>query len=113
MSAIFGMIGDTARAADGSRDLSAMSAALAHRGPDSAASHLDRIGGVALGFRFLAAAPFELAPGVLFNEDRSIAMVCDGHVFNAPDVRSWLQGKGHVLRGSHSSELLLHLYEEE
>jgi asparagine synthase (glutamine-hydrolysing) len=113
MSAIFGMIGDAARAQSVSRDFSAMSAALERRAPDEATSHLDPASGVALGFRFLPAAPGEHAPGVAFSEDRSLAMVCDGHVFNAPDVQSWLRGKGHVLSGRHSSELLLHLYEEE
>ena len=61
----------------------AMSGALRPRGPDDDARWVDATDPVALGFRFLRTAIGEVSPGVLVNEDRSLMMVCDGHVFNA------------------------------
>lgn len=113
MSAIFGIVGTFAGDAGAERELAAMSAALQHRGPDDADAYIDRDAPAMLGFRFLRAAPGEVSPRVVANEDQSLLMVCDGHVFNATDLRPLLEGKGHRLTTSHSCELLLHLYEEE
>jgi asparagine synthase (glutamine-hydrolysing) len=93
--------------------LEAMSTALARRAPDSDTRWLDARDGVALGFRFLRTAIGEGGPGILANEDRSMLMVCDGHVFNSGMLRSYLRDKGHKVVNSHSCELLLHLYEDE
>jgi len=90
-----------------------MSSALRPRGPDDDTRWVDASDGVVLGFRFLRTAIGEASPGVIFNEDRSLMMVCDGHVFNAGTLRSFLRAKGHRLVAPHSCELLLHLYEEE
>jgi asparagine synthase (glutamine-hydrolysing) len=89
-----------------------MSAALQPRGPDDNTWFVNTGDRVALGFRHLCTTPSQASPGVLFNEDRSLMMVCDGHVFNDADVRARLLDRGHTI-GEHSSELLLHLYEEE
>jgi asparagine synthase (glutamine-hydrolysing) len=113
MSAIFGIVGAYAGDAGAAQDLAAMSAALQRRGPDDVDTYVDASEPALLGFRFLRAAPGENTPRVLSNEDQALLMVCDGHVFNAPELRSWLEGKGHRPRSSHSCELLLHLYEQE
>ena len=90
-----------------------MSDALRRRGPDGDHQWKDQSDAVALGFRFLRTADPESSPGVLVNEDRSLMMVCDGHVFNAGMLRSHLRDRGHTIRQPHSCELLLHLYEDE
>jgi asparagine synthase (glutamine-hydrolysing) len=113
MSAICGIVGTFAGDAGAERDFGSMSAALQPRGPDDFHSHIDRSGQAMLGFRFLRAAPHEVSPNVVVNEDQSLLMVCDGHVFNDAELRTWLEGKGHRASTSHSCELLLHLYEEE
>jgi asparagine synthase (glutamine-hydrolysing) len=94
-------------------DLDGMSAALRARGPDHDTCWVDAADPVALGFRFLRSAIGESTPGVLVNEDRSLMMVCDGHVFNAATLSSYLRDKGHTFACRHSCELLLHLYEED
>jgi asparagine synthase (glutamine-hydrolysing) len=112
MSAIFGVAGATSCDRHLDADLPAMSAALRPRGPDDSTWFVDTDDRVALGFRHLCTTPGQVSPGVLFNEDRSLMMVCDGHVFNDAEVRSRLLDRGHTI-GDHSSELLLHLYEDE
>jgi asparagine synthase (glutamine-hydrolysing) len=113
MSAIFGIVGPYAGDAGAQRDFAVMSAALQTRGPDGVDGYSDDAAPAILGFRFLRAGPAEISPRVLANEDQSLLMVCDGHVFNAAELRPWLESRGHRLKSSHSCELLLHLYEEE
>jgi asparagine synthase (glutamine-hydrolysing) len=114
MSAIYGIAGGSRRESRVDADLYAMSAALRHRGPDHDARCADARNQVALGARFLRTAIDEEIPGVVINEDRSLMMVGDGHVFNADSVRAFLRDRGHqIAPHAHSSELLLHLYEEE
>jgi len=112
MSAIFGNVGaQTGPASE--HDLRRMAAALEARGPDQLDVHSSPADPAALALRFLSAARGEVSPGVISNENGSLLMVCDGHVFNDADVRRHLEARGHRLRGTHSSELLLHLYEDE
>jgi asparagine synthase (glutamine-hydrolysing) len=113
MSAIYGIAGGSRREHPIDSDLRAMSAALRPRGPDDDTWRIDTRDPVALGFRFLRTAIGAASPGVLVNEDRSLMMVCDGHVFNAGSLRSYLRDKGHTIGHEHSCELLLHLYEDE
>ena len=74
-----------------------MSGALRPRGPDDDARWVGTTDPVALGFRFLRTAIGETSPGVIVNEDRSLMMVCDGHVFNAGALRSYLRDRGHTM----------------
>jgi asparagine synthase (glutamine-hydrolysing) len=90
-----------------------MLASLQARGPDGASDYTNRANQIMLGFRFLKSAPGEASPAVLANEDRTLFLVCDGHVFNEADLRPALRGKGHTYSQAHSAETLLHLYEEQ
>src|SRR5690242_20569690 len=114
MSAIYGIAGGSKRESGVEIDLHAMSAALVQRGPDHDTRCIDTKGHVAFGARFLRTAPGENSPGVVVNEDRSMMMVCDGHVFNADTLEAFLRDRDHrISPRAHSCELLLHLYEEE
>ena len=113
MSAIYGTAGESSRERQIDVSLDAMAAALRRRGPDGGARWVGTIEPAALGFRFLRTAIGETSPGVIFNEDRSLMMVCDGHVFNADALGSYLRDRGHTVAHAHSCELLLHLYEDE
>jgi asparagine synthase (glutamine-hydrolysing) len=95
------------------QEAAAMLHALERRGPDGAAAHLDARREILLGMRLLKVTTDEPEAAVLANEDESLLMVCDGHVFNREELTEWLRGKGHTLRSGHSCELLLHLFEEE
>jgi asparagine synthase (glutamine-hydrolysing) len=113
MSAIYGFTGGVGFEPRIHEQLGAMAAALRPRGPDGRSRWLDASTPVALGFGFLRTAAGESSPSVLVNEDRSLRMVCDGHVFNATALTASLRDKGHTIASPHSSELLLHLYEDE
>jgi len=90
--------------------LAAMTAALAHRGPDADGFHVEP--DVGLGFRRLRIVDLVTGDQPLYNEDGSLALICNGEIFNEPELRRELLGKGHVFRSRSDVEVLLHLYEE-
>jgi len=90
--------------------LRAMTAMLAHRGPDSEGILIDA--GFGVGFRRLAVVDLEGGDQPLFNEDRSIVLVCNGEVFNDSELAAQQLGDRHQLRTRSDCEVIVHLYEE-
>ncbi|MBD3854351.1 MAG: asparagine synthase (glutamine-hydrolyzing), partial [Acidobacteria bacterium] len=88
----------------------AMAATMAHRGPDGE-GHVARED-CALGFRRLAIIDVEAESPPFPNEDRSIWTICNGQIYNAPDLTKELIAKGHRLRTETDTEVIPHLYEE-
>lgn len=92
-------------------DILRMQAALRHRGPDGSGMLMRK--GAALGFDRLSFLDLEGGMQPLQNEDGDIAMVCNGEIFNFPELRQELEAKGHRFRTRTDVEVILHLYEEE
>jgi len=91
--------------------LETMCTEMVHRGPDDDGFfYAERK--VALGFRRLAIIDPEGAHQPLFNEDGSIAMICNGEIYNYRSLRNTLQEKGHSFRTEGDTETIIHLYEE-
>lgn len=88
-----------------------MADALIHRGPDSSGYFLDK--NIGLGARRLRIIDLETGDQPLFNEDRSLVLVCNGEVFNYVQLRDALAKRGHSFRTRTDVEVLIHLYEEE
>lgn len=87
-----------------------MNALLAHRGPDGAGEF--RHPHLALAMRRLSIIDLEGGWQPLYNEDRTLALIINGEIYNFVELREQLQAKGHVLRTRSDSETVLHLYEE-
>lgn len=87
-----------------------MVVALKHRGPDAQTIHVD--GPVALGHARLSIIDLAAGHQPLFNEDRSIAVVCNGEIYNYRELRSQLVQRGHQFRTGSDCEVLTHLWEE-
>jgi asparagine synthase (glutamine-hydrolysing) len=93
-----------------STDIRRMCSAIAHRGPDDAGFALfDRVG---LGHVRLSIVDVGAGHQPLHNEDHSIAVICNGEIYDYADHQRELTRRGHRLRTSSDSELLVHLYEE-
>jgi asparagine synthase (glutamine-hydrolysing) len=88
-----------------------MSNKLVHRGPDSDGFFAD--GAVGLGFRRLSIIDLAGGDQPIFNEDRSVVLVCNGEIYNYRELRRELRQKGHAFSTESDVEVLLHLYEEE
>ena len=92
-------------------DLAAMMARLVHRGPDDAGVYRDDH--AALGFRRLSIVDLAGGHQPLSNEDGTVWTVFNGEIYNFPALRRRLEARGHTLRSSGDTEVLVHLYEDE
>ncbi len=90
----------------------AMSAALAHRGPDDAGLYTDAETGVSLGARRLSIIDVAGGHQPLSNEDGNVWAVLNGEIYNHPMLRERLRSQGHTFRSMTDTEVLVHLYEE-
>lgn len=88
----------------------AMTETLAHRGPDGGGFYAHR--NVAFGFRRLALNDPARGDQPLANEDGSIVTMCNGEIYNYPELKERLRQRGHHLKTTCDSEVLPHLYEE-
>jgi asparagine synthase (glutamine-hydrolysing) len=88
-----------------------MAAALHHRGPDSGGNFQNDYAG--FGFRRLSIIDLAAGDQPIFNEDGSLALVCNGEVFNYKELRAELESRGHRFRCNSDVEVLLHLYEDD
>lgn len=91
--------------------LDAMSTAQLHRGPDDAGVFIE--GAMGLAFRRLSIVDPAGGHQPMANEDDTLILVCNGEIYNAPELRETLAASGHRFRSRCDVEVLLHLYEEE
>jgi asparagine synthase (glutamine-hydrolysing) len=80
-----------------------------HRGPDEGGCF--REGPVGLGSRRLSIVDLETGRQPLRNETGEIRLVCNGEIYNAPDLRRELEGR-HAFLTHSDAEVILHLYED-
>ncbi len=90
--------------------LRSMGDAIAHRGPDGEGIFQSRNLGMI--HRRLAIIDLEGGNQPIANEDGSINVVFNGEIYNYPELRDRLIGKGHHFRTHSDTEVLVHLYEE-
>src|SRR5260370_37274758 len=96
--------------------LARMTAIQAHRGPNDSGlwDHRSPDGSyVGLGSRRLSI--LDLSPGghmPMANEDGRVWITYNGEIYNFPDLRRDLDGKGHRFRSNTDTEVVLHLYRE-
>ncbi|MCP5102909.1 MAG: asparagine synthetase B, partial [bacterium] len=88
-----------------------MTSTLFHRGPDGENHFVD--GNLGYGFTRLSIIDLEGGMQPLFNEDRSIVLICNGEIFNYIELRKELIKKGHRFKTQTDVEVLIHLYEEK
>jgi asparagine synthase (glutamine-hydrolysing) len=88
-----------------------MTDSVAHRGPDGEGFHVGD--GVCLGSRRLAILDVAGGRQPMTNEDGSVVAVYNGEIYNYPQLREHVLGRGHRLTTRCDTELLAHLYEDE
>jgi len=83
---------------------------LKHRGPDGDGYFLND--SVSLLNRRLAIIDVKGGDQPIYNEDKSIAVVYNGEIYNYLDLRRELEAKGHVFSTKSDTEVIVHGYEE-
>lgn len=85
---------------------------MAHRGPDAAGLWHDPLIPGWLGHRRLSIVDLsERGHQPLTNEDDTIRLVCNGEIYNYPNLRTRLEGLGHKFSSDSDSEAIIHAYE--
>lgn len=93
------------------RVLHEMADTMTHRGPDDAGYWVN--GRIGLAHRRLSI--IDLSPDgrqPMENEDGSVRLTFNGEIYNFPELRAELIGRGHRFRSRSDSEVILHGYEE-
>ncbi|HEV7515732.1 MAG TPA: asparagine synthase (glutamine-hydrolyzing), partial [Thermoanaerobaculia bacterium] len=90
--------------------LARMVAVLRHRGPDDQGVHL--AGPLGLGHARLSIIDVCGGHQPLYSEDRQVAVVCNGEIYNHHELRRELLGRGHRFATRSDTEVVAHLYEE-
>jgi len=90
--------------------LTRMARTLAHRGPDD--EELFRRSGFGLGFRRLSIIDVEGGRQPILDESGSIAVACNGEIYNFLELRADLEVRGHRFRTDSDVETIVHLYEQ-
>ena len=90
--------------------LAAMNDRLTHRGPDGDGCLVD--GAVGLAMRRLKIIDIVGSDQPIYNEDRSVALVFNGEIYNFRELRGRLERLGHRFRSEGDGETIVHLYEE-
>lgn len=84
---------------------------IAHRGPDGVGKYMNKNVGF-LHTRLSIIDISEKGNQPLFNENKSLSLICNGEIYNYKALRGDLEKKGHQFSSNSDSEVILHLYEE-
>lgn len=83
---------------------------IRRRGPDDDGFFFD--GQVGLGMRRLAIIDVNSGRQPVYNEDRTVAVVFNGEIYNYKELREALLKRGHLLTTRSDTECIAHLYED-
>src|SRR5579864_9460107 len=87
-----------------------MCQSIVHRGPDDEGIFVKE--GAGLGVRRLSVIDLAGGHQPVFNEDKTICVVYNGEIYNFPELRLELEGRGHRFSTHTDTEVIVHLYEE-
>jgi asparagine synthase (glutamine-hydrolysing) len=87
-----------------------MCAGLEHRGPDARGVHVSPEAGI--GIQRLRVIDLSTGDQPVYNEDRTVAVVMNGEIYNYLELRERLARSGHEFNTQGDTEVIVHLYEE-
>ena len=110
MCGICGFVSNHELDQDRSSLLNALNQTLDHRGPDSDGFYIN--GDVGMGMRRLAIIDIASGDQPIFNEDKSIAIVYNGEIYNFQELRGQLERYDHIFSTNSDTEVIIHAYEQ-
>ncbi len=109
MCGIAGLVGRRGDVIDAA-DVRRMCQTIVHRGPDDEGIYA--VGPVGLGMRRLSIIDLAGGKQPIHNEDQTVWVVFNGEIYNFPELRRELEGRGHQFYTHSDTEVIVHLYEE-
>lgn len=103
-----GITGFTGKKNNG--ELLKMTKTLIHRGPDEEGFYSGEE--ASLGMRRLSIIDLLTGSQPIYNEDKNVATVFNGEIYNFPSLKKELSKKGHKFRTQTDTEVIVHLYED-
>lgn len=110
MCGICGIITKTEITPADTQQVVAMNEALIHRGPNSAGYFSTKH--ITLAMRRLSIIDLAGGQQPLFSEDKTIALIVNGEIYNYIELRAELKAKGHRFATGSDCETIIHAYEE-
>lgn len=105
------MCGIAGLISDNNRDsIKKMTDIMAHRGPDDEGYYHDAL--ISLGQRRLSIIDLDGGKQPISNESGNLWLICNGEIYNSPDLRKQLIKSGHIFKTATDVEVILHLYED-
>lgn len=93
-------------------NVSAMNAALRHRGPDGGGFWIDAAAGIALGHRRLAVLDMtDAASQPMISPSQRYVVTFNGEIYNFRDIRRSLESRGAIFRTGSDTEVALAAFE--
>lgn len=92
------------------QQLALMNQEMSYRGPNENEVWVDDKCGLA--HTRLSIIGLENGKQPIFNEDKSLVLICNGEIYNYIELKKKLIAKGHIFCTDSDSETILHLYEE-
>jgi len=83
---------------------------VAHRGPDARSTYHD--GPYIAGMCRLAINDIQYGGQPLYNHNRTVSLLYNGEIYNSPQLRKELEGKGYEFLTHSDGEVICHLYDE-
>lgn len=94
-------------------DIEAMTAALAHRGPDGDGFYINPEHKLYLGHRRLAVIDKQGGAQPMWDSDNKICVIFNGEIYNHKELRLQLEKRGHQFQSNHSdTEVLVYGFKE-
>lgn len=87
-----------------------MTETLAHRGPDDEGFYIS--GPIGLGFRRLSIIDLAGGHQPMTNQKEDVWVVCNGEIYNFPELRKELETHGHVFKTRSDIEVIVHGYKQ-
>jgi len=110
MCGIVGIAGSKALSDAERGAVQGMADAIIHRGPDDEGFHY--ADEAVLGMRRLSIIDVDGGRQPIFNNDKTVAAVCNGEIYNYRALREQLKARGHTFQSHSDTEVIPHLYDE-
>jgi len=88
----------------------AMAASIVHRGPDDEGFHFDD--DLGLGFRRLSIIDLAGGHQPMSDAEETVWVAFNGEIYNFPELKTELEGYGHVFRTRSDTEVIVHGYKQ-
>src|SRR5579863_3694502 len=92
------------------RDIEKMARSIVHRGPDDEGYYVN--GPIGLGFRRLSIIDIEGGHQPMSDAEETVRVVFNGEIYNFPELRRELEGRGHVFRTRSDTEVIVLGYKQ-